>query len=84
MRATSRIESLSYETIYMTGFIVALFLSFGPHSPLQRFLLHTVCSCGCVQEQLHFPTLEPLPAGSPLEQFSDQPVESAQDSVGVC
>lgn len=41
MRATSRIESLSYETIYMTGFIVALFLSFGPHSPLQRFLLHT-------------------------------------------
>jgi hypothetical protein len=48
MRATARIESLSYGTIYLTGCIVALFLSFGQHSPLQRVLVHTVCSWGYV------------------------------------
>jgi hypothetical protein len=47
MRATAKIESLSYGTIYLTGCIVALFLSFG-HSSLQGLLLHTLCSWGYV------------------------------------
>lgn len=44
MRQTSRIESMSYGTIYLTGCVVAAFLSFSQNTPLQRLVVHTACS----------------------------------------
>ena len=48
MRATGRIESLSYGTIYVTGCVVALFLSMGQSAGLQTMALHALCSWGYV------------------------------------
>lgn len=48
MRATGRIESLSYGTVYLTGCLVAMLMSLSQSSPLQRLILHTVCSWGYV------------------------------------
>jgi hypothetical protein len=48
MRESSRIESLGYGTIYLTGCIVAAFLSFSQSPPLQRLLAQAACSWGYV------------------------------------
>ena len=48
MRTTSRIESLSYGTVYITGCIVAAFMSLSAGSAIQQFVFHTACSWGYV------------------------------------
>ena len=48
MRATGRIESMSYGTIYVTGSVVALFLSLNQHSSIQQVVAHVACSWGYV------------------------------------
>jgi hypothetical protein len=48
MRQTSRIESLSYGTIYVTGCAVAALLSLSQNNPLQQLILHVACSWGYV------------------------------------
>ena len=48
MRSSSRIESLSYGTIYITGCIVAAFLSLSQHNLLERTIIHVACSWGYV------------------------------------
>lgn len=48
MRASGRIESLSYGTIYITGCAVALFLSLSQHNSLQSLVVHAACSWGYV------------------------------------
>jgi len=48
MRATGRIDSLSYGTIYLTGGVVALFLSMSERSSMQDTVLHVLCSWGYV------------------------------------
>ncbi len=48
MRATGRIESLSYGTIYVTGCVVALFLSMSQQVSAQSLILHSLCSWGYV------------------------------------
>jgi hypothetical protein len=48
MRQTSRIESLSYGTIYVTGCIVAALLSLSQHNQMQQTVVHVACSWGYV------------------------------------
>ena len=48
MRSSSRIESLSYGTIYITGCVVAGFLSLSQHTPMERAILHVAGSWGYV------------------------------------
>ena len=48
MRSSSRIESLSYGTIYITGCIVAALLSLSQSNQLERTILHVVSSWGYV------------------------------------
>ena len=48
MRSSSRIESLSYGTIYLTGCIVAALLSLSQNTPLERPIMHVACSWGYV------------------------------------
>jgi hypothetical protein len=48
MRQTSRIESLSYGSIYITGCIVAALLSLSQNTPMQRLIVHVACSWGYV------------------------------------
>lgn len=48
MRTTSRIDSLSYGTVYLTGCVVAMFFSFAQGNPIQALVLHTLCSWGYV------------------------------------
>jgi hypothetical protein len=48
MRASGQIESLSYVTVYFTGCLVALFLSFTQHTPVQTLIVHAACSWGYV------------------------------------
>jgi hypothetical protein len=48
MRQTSRIESLSYGTIYLLGCIVAALLSLSQNTPVQRLIVHVACSWGYV------------------------------------
>ena len=48
MRATSRIESLSYGTIYLTGCVVAIFFSFQQGNSIPTLVFHTLCSWGYV------------------------------------
>jgi len=48
MRSSSRIESLSYGTIYITGCAVAAFLSLSQHTQLERAIIHIACSWGYV------------------------------------
>jgi hypothetical protein len=48
MRQTSRIESLSYGSIYITGCVVAALLSLSQNTPLQRLVGHVACSWGYV------------------------------------
>jgi len=48
MRTSSRIESLSYGTIYILGCIVAALLALGQPTPLQERLVQVACSWGYV------------------------------------
>ncbi len=48
MRQSSRIDSLSYGMIYGLGCVVAAFLSFSQHTPLERMAMHAVASWGYV------------------------------------
>ncbi len=48
MRATGKIDSLSYGTIYVTGSAVALFLSMSQRGSAQDTILHVLCSWGYV------------------------------------
>jgi hypothetical protein len=48
MRATSKIDSLSYGTVYLTGCVVAMFFSFSQGNPIQTLVFHTLCSWGYV------------------------------------
>ncbi len=48
MRATGKIESLSYGTIYVTGCAVALFLSMSQRVSLQDTIMHVLFSWGYV------------------------------------
>ena len=48
MRESSRIESLSYGMIYLLGCVVAAFISFSQHTPLQRMVMHVIYSWGYV------------------------------------
>jgi len=48
MRATSKIDSLSYGTVYLTGCVVAMFFSFSQGNPIQSLVFHTLCSWGYV------------------------------------
>ncbi len=48
MRSSSRIESLSYGTIYITGCVVAGLLSLSQNTHLERAILHVACSWGYV------------------------------------
>jgi hypothetical protein len=55
MRVTSRIESLSYGTLYLTGSVIALFLSISRNTPVEQLLFHTAASWGyVVYYVLHF------------------------------
>jgi len=55
MRASGRIESLSYSTIYLTGAFVAFLLSVSQNNPLIRILVHAACSWAyVVYWVLHF------------------------------
>ncbi len=48
MRQTSRIESLNYATLYLTGCAVAALMSLSQGTPLQRLAVHVACSWGYV------------------------------------
>jgi hypothetical protein len=48
MRTSSRIESLSYGTIYILGCIVAAFLALGQHPALEELVVQVACSWGYV------------------------------------
>jgi hypothetical protein len=48
MRSSSRIESLSYGTIYLTGCTIAALLSLSQHNSLERTILHVASSWGYV------------------------------------
>jgi hypothetical protein len=48
MRATGRIQSMSYGTIYITGSVVALFLSLNQQSSIQQLVMHVAASWGYV------------------------------------
>jgi hypothetical protein len=48
MKQTSRIESLSYGTIYVTGCVVAALLSLSQNNQMQRMVVHVACSWGYV------------------------------------
>ena len=48
MRSSSRIESLSYGTIYITGCIVAALLTLSQGDRLERVIMHVACSWGYV------------------------------------
>ena len=55
MRVTSRIEGLSYGTVYLTGCVIALFLSMTQNTPVEKLLFHTAASWGyVVYYVLHF------------------------------
>jgi hypothetical protein len=48
MRQTARIESLSYSTIYVLGCFVAALMSYSQRPPLDRLVVHVLCSWGYV------------------------------------
>ncbi len=48
MRSSSKIESLSYGTIYITGCIVAALLAVPQNNQLERTILHVISSWGYV------------------------------------
>lgn len=48
MRSSSKIDSLSYGTIYITGCVVAAFLSLSQNTPMERAIMHTASSWGYV------------------------------------
>jgi hypothetical protein len=48
MRSSSRIESLSYGTIYVTGCIVAALLAVPQSTQIEQTILHVISSWGYV------------------------------------
>jgi len=48
MRQTARIESVSYSTIYILGCFVAALMSYSQRTPLDRLVVHVLCSWGYV------------------------------------
>ena len=48
MRTSGKIESLNYGTIYVTGSVVALFLSMSQHNSVQQLVIHAAFSWGYV------------------------------------
>lgn len=48
MRQTSRIESMNYGILYLTGCAVSAMLSLSQSTPVQRLVVHVACSWGYV------------------------------------